>query len=589
MVGDAAQGIGKAFCRRTELAASLDRFGGTLAKRESHQGDRTRVRQRRTGRNDKGQCAKCHDHKFDPIPTRDYYSMLAVFSTTQFAERDASFLGSENKTGFVKSHEWVKKKIEAYAQQRDLLQARMEKSKKEETAEAKVGDNGLGPGDEASLARLQKNIKRHQWEYDRMKPIALSVYTGSTIPRNNVSSRISLPKKSWARGKMEVDTILTGGSAYSPGDSVRPGGLSAAESVSGFVSTEFPNEKGKRRLALAEWIVDPQNPLTARVMVNRVWSWHFGKGLAANPNNVGGTGGLPTHPKLLDYLADWFVKHDWSVKQLNELIVTSKAYRRSTRHPTPEILTKLDPGSKLYATFLPRRLTAEELRDSMLFASGELNSQIGGIPCRSDINLEVAFQPRQIMGGTASVYEPDPTPKQRNRRSLYAEKLRGVRDPFFESFNQPGPDRSCELRETSTVAPQALTLFNSEEVLDRAYAMANRLTDLHQTEEATIGLAFRLALGRPAAKKENAACVEHWKNATAEESTKKYKPKTYVDKIERTVMAEKTGEPYTFQEYMPAFKEYQPDVEPANLDSKTRGLAQVCLVLFNLNEFAYLD
>jgi len=537
------------------------------------------------------QCAKCHDHKFDPVPTRDYYSMMAVFSTTQFAERDAPFLKSENKTGFKPFHELVKAKIEAYAAQQKSLESKVKVARTEETGDAKVGDNGLNPGDEASLSRMKKNIMRHNLEYDRTRPIALSVFTGNNSNTKNVSRRIPLPKNLWNKNKLEPDTIYSGGSVYATGDQVKPGALSAANSLAKLEPFEFPSGKGKRRLALANWIVSPKNPLTARVMVNRVWSWHFGKGLAANPNNVGGTGGLPTHPELLDFLAGWFMKSDWSVKALNELIISSEAYRRSSVHPNPQLENKLDPNGDLYASFLPRRLTAEELRDAMLFVSGELNRQVGGIPCRPDINIEVAFQPRQIMGGTASVYEPDPTPNQRNRRSLYAEKLRGIRDPFLESFNQPGPDKSCELRETSTVAPQALTLFNSEEVLDRAYGLAIRLVaeDAARDGRATIVRAFQLALGRNANNDELKACLEHWKQATEEESNRKYESKSFKDKIERTVMAEKTGEPYSFEEFLPAYTDYQPDVEPGKLDAKTRGLAQVCLVLFNLNEFAYLD
>ncbi|MGB7327856.1 MAG: PSD1 and planctomycete cytochrome C domain-containing protein, partial [Rubripirellula sp.] len=260
------------------------------------------------------QCCKCHDHKFDPVPTRDYYSMMAVFSTTQLTERTAALLDVECRTGFTESDEWVSAKIDSYARQETELRERVDKQRKQESGEAKVGDNGLDPGDEASLARMNKNISRHRWELDRTKPIALSVYTGNTILRKNVTEPTPLPDKPWGKGEMEPDTIYTGGSVYSPADPVSPGALSAAESLGEFQTPPFPDGKGKRRLALAEWIVDPKNPLTARVMVNRVWSWHFGKGLAANPNNFGGTGGIPTHPALLDYLAAWFIQHDWSVK-----------------------------------------------------------------------------------------------------------------------------------------------------------------------------------------------------------------------------------------------------------------------------------
>ncbi|NNE92608.1 MAG: DUF1553 domain-containing protein, partial [Verrucomicrobiales bacterium] len=445
------------------------------------------------------QCAKCHDHKFDPVPTRDYYSMMAVFTTTQFADRDVPFLPEENKTGFKPMHEWVQAKVTAYQQQRKELNQKMAKLKKQETGDAKVGDNGLDPGDEASNARIGKNITRHTAEFDKVRPVGFSVYTGKTIVKKNVQGRQKFPEGGpWQKGEIERDAILDGGDAYSYADPVTPAALSAAESLGEMKVEPFPAGKGKRRLALANWIVDEKNPLTARVMVNRIWAWHFGKGISGNPNNFGGTGALPTHPELLDYLADWFMRNGWSVKKLNELIISSEAYQRSSRHPDASLVQERDPKNEFYATFLPRRLTAEELRDAMLAASGELNPQIGGLPARPDVNIEVAMQPRQIMGGTASVYEPDPLPKQRNRRSLYAEKIRGLRDPFFETFNQPGPDNSCELRETSTVAPQALTLFNSEEVLERAIEFADRLLkEKHEGgDRGIIFRAFQLALGR---------------------------------------------------------------------------------------------
>ena len=539
------------------------------------------------------QCAKCHDHKFDPIPTRDYYSMMAIFSTTQFVERDAPFTKDENLTGFKPAHEWTRAKISAYQKERDELNARVKKNRTLETGKAKVGDNGLDPGDEASLARMGKNISRHTWEYDKTRPIAFSVHTGHTIQRKNVGSRIQMPAEPWGKGYLEEDAILTGGDAYSRGDAVKPGAISAASKLGKMSVTEFPDGRSNRRLALAEWIVDKRNPLTARVMVNRVWAWHFGKGLAGNPNNFGATGKLPTHPALLDYLAQWFMENDWSVKKLNELILTSETYRRSSRYPQRDILDEKDPKRDLYATYLSRRLTAEELRDAMLAVSGELNRQVGGIPCRPDINLEVAMQPRQIMGGTASVYEADPLPKQRNRRSIYAEKIRGLRDPFMEAFNQPGPDKSCELRETSTVAPQALTLFNAEEVQDRSIALAARLFteagDMADTDAAVVKRAFELALGRSPASNELKVCLAHWSQAVKEETGKQHEVKKISSTTRRTVMAEKTGEPYDFFEFMPAYENYVPDLQPAQTDARTRGLAHVCLVIFNLNEFAYID
>ena len=248
-----------------------------------------------------------------------------------------------------------------------------------------------------------------------------------------------------------------------------------------------------------------------------------------------------------------------------------------------------DPNNRFLASFPPRRLTAEEFRDAMLVASGELNPAVGGVPCHPDINLEVAMQPRQIMGGTASVYEPDPLPSQRNRRTIYAEKIRGLRDPFMELFNQPGPDKSCELRQTSTVAPQALTLMNAEEIQDRSLAFAASLLSEKGTDKTVIRSAFVRSLGRAPTETEFQKCLDHWKPCTIAEEHLQHQPTNYPASTVRTVMAEKTGEPYEFVEHMPAYETYVPDLQPHQTDARTRGLAQVCLVLLNLNEFAYLD
>ena len=535
------------------------------------------------------QCSKCHDHKFDPVPTRDYYSLMAVFNTTQFAERNAPFLDVESKVNFETSDAWVNQKVAYYTKQKAALEARMKARKKKETGAAKTGDNGLDPGDEASKARMWKNSIRHRIELDRTKPFVHSVYTGKTLAKKNVQGKMAMPKDPWGTGYFDPDVIYTGGNVYSEGESVTPGALSAAETLGNMKVKAFARDQGKRRLSLANWIADPKNPLTARVIVNRVWSWHFGKGIAGNPNNFGGTGEAPTHPELLDYLANWFIENDWSIKKLNGLILSSEVYRRSSQHPDSEKLAQLDPKNQLYATFQSRRLTAEELRDAMLVASGEMNFAIGGIPARPDINPEVAVQPRQIMGGTSSVYEPDPLPKQRNRRSVYTEKVRGLRDPFFETFNQPGLDDSCELRETSTVAPQALTMLNAEEIQDRSLAFAARLLKRSDSDPAIIRKAFRMTLGRAPNQAELQVCLAEWKSATAEESKLQPKPRAYKATVERTVMAEKTGEPYTFTEHRPTYEKYVHDLQRSDVDARTRGLSHICLVLFNLNEFSYLD
>ncbi|MEM7699528.1 MAG: PSD1 and planctomycete cytochrome C domain-containing protein [Verrucomicrobiota bacterium] len=546
------------------------------------------------------QCAKCHDHKFDPVPTRDYYQMMAAFSTTQFAERPAPLLAVENRSGIGEAREWADAKIAAYEGELKEIQETIAANRRQETGEAKVGDNGLTPDIEASQGRVRKNITRHKLEQERGKPFAFAVFDGGTKAVRSAPPLPKMPPQPWAQGEIEPDHILTGGDAYSLGDPVTPGVLSAAVSLGEMEQPELPQGKGPRRLGLADWIVDPQNPLTARVMVNRLWTWHFGRGIANNPNNFGGTGELPTHPELLDFLAHYFIESGWSVRAVNQLILSSETFRRSTEHPDREAVALKDPRGEFYAVLAPRRLTAEELRDSFLAVSGELNRTVGGIPVRPDINPEVAIQPRQIMGGTASVYEPDPLPQQRNRRTVYAERIRGLRDPFLETFNQPGFDASCEVRETSTIAPQALTLFNSAEVQDRSLAFADRLlremtaaAGVERSgkldQRAVIRRAFRLSLGRHPSEQELIACVDEWNLATKEEQQIRPMPGVFPTTVDRTVMAEKTGEPYTFTEVMPAYRDYVPDLQRSDVDARTRGLAHICLVLFNLNEFVYIN
>ena len=513
-------------------------------------------------------CARCHDHKFDPIPTRDYYALQAVFANTQFAEVDAAFLPTENTTGFEAHRK--------YHRLRDEANQRMLASLPKQP----VTPNDFG---RQRLGNKWKTLFR--WGFDRYHPIALAVYNGPTRLRRNVTFRQRKPKDNPPPGTTFAKAaILTGGDLFAPADTVHPGVLTATG-----LAAEIPGALAGRRTALAEWITRADHPLTARVMVNRVWQYHFGRGLAGNPNNFGATGSVPTHPQLLDWLASEFIASGWSVKRLQRLIMTSQTYRCSSAHPRPDRLAQLDPQGSSYAVFRPRRLAAEELRDAMLAVSGELNRQLGGIPARPDMNLEAALQPRMIMGTFAPSYVPDPRPAQRNRRSIYALKLRGHRDPFMTTFNQPGTDKSCELRDSSNVTPQVLTLLNSQESADRALAFAARILNTATTDQAAVELAFRLAFGRPPQAAELDAALAHWQGATAEQVARKPQPRAYPKEITRRANEENTGAPFTFTEILFEYRDYQPDLQPHQIDPRTRGLADLCLVLLNANEFVFID
>jgi hypothetical protein len=229
---------------------------------------------------------------------------------------------------------------------------------------------------------------------------------------------------------------------------------------------------------------------------------------------------------------------------------------------------------------------AEEMRDAMLSITGELNPTLGGIPNRPEINIEVAMQPRQVMGTFASAWVPNPLPSQRHRRSLYALKIRGLRDPFMEVFNEPAPDFSCEAREVSTVTPQVFSLFNGQGSYDRALALANRV--LKEKPADVITRVFQLTFGRPPTADEKTATESHWRDMEAKQTKLSFTKTKPPLEVRRDAVEENTGEKFSFNEKLPGFTDFIPDLQPADCDAKTRALADVCLVLLNSNEFAYL-
>ncbi|MFZ5833457.1 MAG: DUF1553 domain-containing protein, partial [Planctomycetota bacterium] len=450
---------------------------------------------------------------------------------------------------------------------------------------------GFTPQDFGTERAARKGLERLAWVFDRYEPYALAVYSGRTPELKAVTAPLRMPTDPLMKGELEQSHILIGGDPFSLGPGVTPGVLSAANTLAGgdLERLAIPSEIRGRRRALAEWLVHPDNPLTARVMANRIWQWHFGQGLAGNPNNFGATGKRPTHPELLDWLAVEFRQRGWSVKAMHRLLMNSEAYRRGGDHPDRKLLAERDPQGESYAVFRPRRLTAEELRDAILAASGELNPAIGGIPARPEIPLDVALQPRQVMGTFAESWQPSPTPEGRHRRSIYTLRIRGLRDPFMEVFNAPTPENSCEARDSSTVTPQVFTLFNSGASLDRALALAKRvLEEQPANDRAAIDRVFRLALGRAASEEELVWSLKHWEQMTARHAKLEFQLPEYPREVEREAVEENTGEKFLLREPLEVYADFQPDFKPAYADPLLRGLAEVCLVLLNTNEFAFV-
>ena len=541
-------------------------------------------------------CAKCHDHKFDPVPTRDYYSLYAVFQGTQLTERRTPFFLGENTEGFEEKQVLVRQRDRVQAEL-DELHARRRRAEQawfkdrglpyktrkeaydagEPPAKVPPKSVGFSVKDFGRERMARKTLLRLKWKLARYEPVALAVYNGVTPTRDNYMQPMRMPVDPMAKGIRERGHILMGGDAFSKGQDVAPAALSVINrSVPVLGAMQIPTRFEGRRAALAAWIAHAKNPLTWRTIANRIWSWHFGRPLAGNPNNLGASGKKPTHPELLDWLAVTFRDAGGSFKDIHRLIMSSAAYRRASGEASS------------YAAFAPRRLSAEELRDSMLAVTGELNPTIGGIPNRPEINLEVALQPRMVMGTFATVWQPNRLPEQRHRRTLYAMKIRGLRDPFMEVFNSPNPDLSCEVRDASTVTPQVFSLFNSEISYDRAVAFALRLKAEEAEHGAAVTRAFQLAYGRAPDATEMEAANLHVLKMTDRHRQISVEKVVYPEAIIRDAVEENTGEPFSFVEKIDAFEDFVPDQKMADVDPETRGLAELCLVLFNSNEFAYV-
>jgi hypothetical protein len=244
--------------------------------------------------------------------------------------------------------------------------------------------------------------------------------------------------------------------------------------------------------------VNPDHPLTARVAVNRLWGYHFGRGIVSTPNDFGRMGARPSHPELLDYLANRFVENGWKWKPLHREILLSSTYRQSGQSPLAATAHEKDPENKLLWKFSRRRLDAEEIRDAMLFVSGLLNPKQGGpsiiVPVDQEL-VNLLYKPSQ--------WAVTPDPNEHNRRSIYLIAKRNLRLPFMEVFDSPDLQISCARREQSTHAPQALELLNGDLSNRLASAFADRLVkEAGPEKRRQVNLAYRLATGRPPSAKE---------------------------------------------------------------------------------------
>ena len=536
-------------------------------------------------------CAKCHDHKFDPIPTSDYYRVQAAFATTAFAKRPLPFLPEEDSSGFAAGRKRIEGLIAQLEEKRDRfagisrrhLVQKFRVSRFEDVPEvSRKLDAGLT--DEQMWARriVNKHLSHHAESIKRYEPLAYSVTSGLVEGWNDVGpggAGSYMKKPDYENVKMHV---LVGGSLESPGERVTPGVLSAIERYSGLRAPKLPETTSGRRSALAKWIADSRNPLTARVMANRIWQHHFGRGLAGNANNFGKMGSRPTHPALLDWLASRFVEEGWSVKALHRIIMASDAYQRAS--DVPEGAAERDPGNSLLSHFTPRRVEAEVLRDSLLAVAGELSQSMGGPGTNPQISRDAAEQPRFTQGGLRPPYYEEGRRKDRNRRSVYSFQQRSLIDPMIEVLNGASVDLSCERRDATTVPTQAFALFNGELSYDLALAFAKRLQN---ETDRVVDRAFELAYGRSPSEEERALAERHVKEMTAYHHEHAPAPRREREALVRALPSQLSGATFHFTEDLPPW-EYEENLHASQVGPETRALADLALVLFNSNEFAYV-
>eukprot|EP00913_Durusdinium_trenchii_P023361 g21939.t1 len=445
-------------------------------------------------------CARCHDHKISPIPQKDYYRMLAFFSGL-------------NRFG-VRSEQSVKefslRPIATEAQKKRHAEAVKEHNRK-------ISENNRSiKSIEKSAVEFLSNVEKQDFKFERNRVGILRKHVPNDISRQKVDLYASLLKlrrrlrrfqpsgMDMALCVTEIGTkprethVLIRGNPHAKGAKVEPGFPSVLSPPPPATVQPKPGWKTSgRRRALAEWLASDRNPLTARVIVNRIWQYHFGRGIVRSSNNFGFGGIKPTHPQLLDWLAAELVDGGWTMKRLHKMMMLSSTYRMSSQ-PTPAAAAG-DAGNDLFSRFQMRRLTAEEIRDSILAVNGALNrKKMFGPSIYTIIPKEVlAGQSRPGAGWGRS------SPEDRNRRSIYIHVKRSLLTPLLFAFDAADPDSTCPVRFETTQPTQALAMMNSDFIHREASVFAeNLLKTAGTTPQTQVKAALRRVLQREPSKKE---------------------------------------------------------------------------------------
>jgi hypothetical protein len=455
-------------------------------------------------------CARCHDHKFDPILHKDYYRLQAFFANTAINDE---------------AHLTTKADREAYAEKRKAWEAatadiRVEMEGLLKPAREKFQDERMSrfPPEIQDVLKMDPAARNpYQWQM-AIKAVPQVTFTDEQIAprlRGDAKTRYQELQKELAKfdtikpadlpiAQTMVDHgmespkthVLSQGAYDVPLEEVQPGFLTILDASDAKI-TPLNGSTG-RRAALANWLADPSNPLTARVMVNRIWHYHFGRGISGTPSDFGVMGERPANRELLDYLTATFIEDGWSVKKLHRRIVLSAVYQQSSEFN--EASAAIDPENKLQWRWSRRRLDSEAIRDSMLATAGVLNTKMYG---------PGVFPPLPPGMVTRGGWKEQEDPSESVRRSVYIFVRRNTRYPMMEAFDMPDTHESCARRNNTVSAMQALELINNQLVADWSAAMAQRVgNDEGLTVEAKVDRAWRLAYARPASPEEQSLASE---------------------------------------------------------------------------------
>lgn len=487
-------------------------------------------------------CARCHDHKIDPIPQRDYYRMMAFFHNTLNNIQQRRFKKSAYTLNTLRVIADESEKREHARQKKEHEKQLTSLENQVQKFENKIAATFSNPEKEDAADKRTRELLLKQKREKALDETELREYLQAKNKLQELR-RKQLPRLSSAlsiqeNGRNAPDTyVLIRGNAHAKGELVQPG----YPSVLGFPDPIFPKPSESaassgRRMVLARWIASPENPLTARVIANRIWHFHFGRGIVRSPSNFGQNGERPTHPRLLDWLASEIIKNDWSLKRFHKTLMLSKTYQMSSA-ANPLGMQK-DPENNLFWRFDMRRLTAEEVRDSIINLSGKLNLKMGGRSIYTDIPDEVlatASRPGNAWGKSDAA--------DRRRRSVYIFVKRSLHEPMLKAFDLADTDSSCAVRFTTTVPTQSLTMLNSKFVNDQATVFAERIQkEAGDNRKDQVRLGLSLATNRQPSEEEVADGM------------------AMMDEMQQI----------------------------AGL-TKNQALERFCLMAVNLNEFLYLD